>query len=388
MTSSDGRATVPRRVVYVVASMITGGTQTHLLQVLRFLDRERFAPSLFVLRDGGNLLDQARALDLPVRTFSMSGSLRNPRDFSGLARIIANLRELGPALLHGYLLRANFYGAVAGRLAAVPAIVTSKRGLHRPAGLAERAAVRVSNALSHAVTGNSPQVLQFTREVEGRLSAPLVMIPSGIDTLRFDPRGVGSEGGRRLRADLGIGAAPLVGTAITFRPKKGFRLLFEAMAEVIKRVPEAHLLIAGESEMGPEPAALAQRLDLGGRIHLLGRRNDMPEVLSAPDVFVLPSESEGMSNALLEAMAMELPAVATAVGGNLEVVEEGRSGFLVEYPDAPAMAARVSELLGDPRLRASVGAAARARILAEYSAPAMVRKIEELYARLLDGKKP
>lgn len=386
MALSAGLATNPRRVVYVIASMITGGTQTHLLQVLRFLDRSRFAPSLFVLRDAGDLLDQGRGLDLPVRTFGMGGSLRDPRDIVGLARMVAALRELRPALVHGYLLRGNFYGAVAGRLAAVPAVVTSKRGLHRPAGAAERFAVRVSNSLSHAVTGNSPQVLEFTRQVEGRIAAPLVMIPSGIDADRFDPRAVPSEAGARLRAELGIGTAPLLGTAITFRLKKGFPLLFAAMAELLTSVPDAHLLIAGESEMSAEPAALASRLGIAGRIHLLGRRSDMPEVLAALDVFVLPSQSEGMSNALLEAMAMQLAVVATGVGGNLEVVEDRRSGFLVEPDDAAAMAARVAALLGDRSLRAKVGAAARARVLAAYSAPAMVRQIEDLYARLLDGK--
>lgn len=368
--------------------MVTGGTQTHLLQVLRFLDRSRFTPFLLALRDEGNLLAQARALDVPVRTFGMGGSLRDPRDFRGLAALTNAMREIRPALVHGYLLRGNFHGAVAGRLAGVPAILTSKRGLHRPAGVAERVAVRVSNSLSNAVLGNSPQVLEFTREVEGRFRAPMVMIPSGIDTDRFDRGAVGAEPGQRLREALGIGTAPLLGATMTFRPKKGYDLLFEAMAELLRRIPKAHLVIAGESQMPEQPAALARRLGLEGRIHLLGRRSDMPEVLSALDVFVLPSQSEGMSNALLEAMAMERAVVATAVGGNLEVLEDGATGFLVKYPDADAMAARVAMLLGDPQRRTSMGAAARRRVLQAYGAPAMVRQIEQLYARLLDGKTP
>jgi len=387
VTIPAGRATAnPTRVVYVIASMLTGGTQTHLLQVLRFLDRSRFAPSLFALRDEGDLLGQVRELGVPVRTFGMGGSLRNPRDIKGLLGMVKALRELRPGLVHGYLLRGNFHGAVAARLAGVRAIVTSKRGLHRPTGSAERMAVRVSNALSSAVLGNSPQVLEFTRQVEGSFRAPMVMVPSGIDQDRFDRRAVGAEAGLRLRQQLGIGNAPLVGTAMTFRPKKGFDLLFEAMAEVLRSVPDAHLVMAGESEMPAQPAALARRLGLLERIHLLGRRPDMPEVLSALDVFVLPSQSEGMSNALLEAMAMELPVVATAVGGNVEVVEDGGNGYLVAYPDAGAMAARVTALLGDGGLRARIGAAARQHITDTYGARAMVRQIEELYARLLDGK--
>ena len=135
-----------------------------------------------------------------------------------------------------------------------------------------------------------------------------------------------------------------------------------------------------------EPAELARSLGLEGAIHLLGRRSDMPEVLSAFDVFVLPSQSEGMSNAILEAMAMELPVVVTAVGGAPEVVEEGVSGFLVDYPDSATMAARLSALLGDRERSREVGVAARARVVSRYSSAGMVRQIEDLYAKLLNGK--
>jgi L-malate glycosyltransferase len=386
VSRSRGSAGGPQPVVYVIADMITGGTQTHLLQVLRYLDRTVFRPSLFVLRDGGNLLGEAAESGVDVRTFGMTGTLRNRRDLGGLGRMVRAMRELRPAVVHGYLLRGNFYAAVAGRLAGVPAIVTSKRGLHEPAGLAENISVQVSNRLSHAVTGNSLEVLEFTHRVEGRFRAPMTMIPSGIDTDRYDARRIGGWPRGSLREALGIGPAPIVGTAITFRPRKGFRMLFEAMAEVRRRLPEARLLIAGADEMSPEAAALAEQLGLASHVHLLGRRSDMPEVLSALDVFVLPSESEGMSNAILEAMAMELPVVATDVGGAREQIEEGISGFLVRYPDSPALASKVLGLLEDGARRERVGAAARQRVVDRYSAAGMVRQIEDLYATLLRGK--
>jgi glycosyltransferase involved in cell wall biosynthesis len=369
----------------VIAQMITGGTQTHILQVLRLIDRERFCPVLFALRDDGNLLETVRGLDVEVRTFGMGGSLRNPSDILGLSRMVKALRDVRPAVVHGYLLRGNFYAAVAGRLCGA-AVVTSKRGLHRPAGVAEKLAVRVSGRLSDVVTGNAPQVLEFTREVEGPQTARMVMIPSGTDTERFDPDRVGSAARDKLRAELGIGDDPIVGTAITFRPRKGFRMFFEAMAELRRSFPRAHAVIAGADEMPLEPAELMRSLGLDASVHLLGRRSDMPEVLSAFDAFVLPSESEGMSNAILEAMAMRLPVVATSVGGAPEVIEEGVSGNLVDYPDAGSMAARLCVLLGDAALRRRIGEAARTRVVARYSASGMVRQIEDLYVTLLNGK--
>ena len=368
-----------RDVVYVIASMITGGTQTHLLQVLRFLDRGRYRPRLYCLRDRGDLIPHARALDVEVTTFGMSGTLKSPGDLVGLARITAALRRSRPTVVHGYLLRGNFYGALAARAAGVPVVVTSKRGLHRPVGRSERFAVVVSNRLSDAITGNSPAVLDFTREVEPAVREPMQMIPSGIDTDVFDPRVAGD-----LRADLGLGAAPVVGTAFTWRPRKGFRMLFEAFARVRASHPQARLLIAGEGEWAPDPRALADELGIRDAVVLLGKRTDMPRVLGTLDVFVLPSESEGMSNALLEAMALARPCVATAVGGNPHVIGEGGNGFLVEYPDSAALAERLNALLADAGLRSRVGAAARERVVAAFSARSMVRQMENLYDRLLE----
>jgi glycosyltransferase involved in cell wall biosynthesis len=379
----DSTRATPRDVVYVIASMITGGTQTHLLQVLRFLDRARYRPRLFCLRDDGDLVPRARALEVEVSAFGMTGTLRSPRDLVGLARMTSALRRSRPAVVHGYLLRGNFYGALAARAAGVPVVVTSKRGLHRPAGRAERFAVAVSNRLSDTITGNSPAVLEFTREVETRVKEPMAMIPSGIDTDLFDPRSAGD-----LRAELGLGAQPVVGTAITWRPRKGFRMLFEAFARVRSAHPLARLLIAGVAEWAADPEALADELGIRDAVVLLGKRGDMPRVLGTLDVFVLPSESEGMSNALLEAMAMARPCVATAVGGNPHVIGQGGNGFLVEYADSAALAERICALLADRGLSGAVGTAARERVVAAFSARSMVRQMENLYDRLLEEGKP
>ncbi len=113
----------------------------------------------------------------------------------------------------------------------------------------------------------------------------------------------------------------------------------------------------------------------------------MPEVLSAFDVFILPSESEGMSNALLEAMAMELPSVATRVGGNPTVIEDGVSGFLVDSGDSGAMAARVLALLRDDATARRVAEAGRRRVIGHYSAPSMAGQMQDLYDSLIgDGR--
>src|SRR6185295_18528307 len=127
----------------------------------------------------------------------------------------------------------------------------------------------------------------------------------------------------------------------------------------------------------------AERLGVADRVQLLGDRSDVPDVLAALDVFVLPSRTEGMSNALLEAMAAGLPVVATAVGGNPEVVAPDGSGLLVPPDDPEAMAAAVARLLAAPAEAARLGAAARRRVEESFGARAMVRRLEAVYTALL-----
>ncbi len=370
----------PLEIVYVIASMIVGGTQTHLLQVFRFLDRERFRPHLFALRDGGGLVSAAEDLGVPVTSFGMQGSLRNPRDLVGMWRMRQAMRTLAPDIAHTYLMRGNFYGAMAARLAGVPRVITSKRGHHDIAGWSERAGIAASNRASDVITGNAPSVLEFTRETEPWVRAPMEMIPSGIDTDKFDPSGCDD-----LRAELSLGDRLVVGTAITWRPRKGFRMLFHAFDLVRRRHPDAALLIAGVENWhsgDSDPRVVAEELGITDSVYLLGRRADMPRVLKTFDVFTLPSQSEGMSNAVLEAMAMARPVVATAVGGNPVVIAEGESGFLVDYPDHAALAERLLRYLDDAGLRESAGRRGRQRAVEHYSARSMVAQMEALYSRL------
>lgn len=369
-------------VVYVIASMITGGTQTHLLQVFRFLNRDRFRPYLLCLRDQGNLLEAARDTGVDVHTFGMTGTLRSPRDVTGLLRMVRFLRRRKVDIVHGYLLRGNFYGAVAATVGRVPVVITSKRGLHVPVGIFERGAVAVSNRLSTVITGNSPAVIDFTRKTENPGRGALEMIPSGIDPERFRPRREQS-----LREELGLVGRPVLGTAITFRPRKGYAMLFRVFARLRERVPELVLAIAGVEHHSEASAALAKRLGIGDAVVLLGKRSDMPAVHNCFDVFVLPSESEGMSNAVLEAMSSGVPIVATRTGGNALVTGDGAAGYIVDYEDDLAMAERIEALFADDELRAKLGAEGRRRVLASYSSRAMVASMESLYQRLI-GRTP
>jgi len=369
------------RVLYTVNRMDVGGSQTHLVQVLRLLDRRRFEPMLCCLSGHGALLEMAKETGATVVGAGL-GRIKSPAAFGAVVRLARFIRNNRIDVVHNYLLRANLVGAVAARLARVPVVLTSKRGCHERRGL-ELAAVRLSNRLADCVTANADAVRAFVHENEACPLEKMVVIPSGIDSERFAPLPP-----EDYKARLGL--APdrvVVGIVTRQRVRKGVEEFLRAMAMVREQVPAACAVVVGEVSADREVDDLIHHLGLEGHVHLLGPRRDMPEVLSAFDLFVLSSHDEGMSNAILEAMAMHKPVVATDVGGTREAVQPGRTGVLVPPKDPPALADGILRVLNEPaEARAAMGERARQVVVERFSARAMVRQMEDLYTHLLQAR--
>jgi glycosyltransferase involved in cell wall biosynthesis len=369
------------RVLYTVNRMDVGGSQTHLLQVLRLLDRRRFDPMLCCLSGKGALLDTARETGATVVSAGLRG-LKSPAAVGAVRRLAQFMRREHVDIVHNYLLRANVVGTVAARVARVPVVLTSKRGCHERRGL-ELVGARLSNWLADCVTTNAQAVRSFVHDNERCPLEKMVVIPSGIDTDRFAPHGAAHDKTR-------LGLSPdrrVVGIVTRMRVRKGVEEFLRAIARVRQDYPDVCAVIVGDVLLEGPLGELVRELGLGPRVHLLGPRSDMPDVLSAFDVFVLSSHDEGMSNAILEAMAMQRPVVATDVGGTGEVVRDGRTGLLVPPRDPAALATAIARVLAQPAdAGAAMGRAAREVVVERFSARAMVRQMETLYMQLLHAR--
>jgi glycosyltransferase involved in cell wall biosynthesis len=371
----------PLRLAYVIKEMVMGGSQTHLLQVLRLIDRKRFAPMFFCLTGEGALLDPVRALDVPV---FMPGR-GQPFKGLGLAARVASLRaELHrqkPDIVHNYLLRANLVGSISARLAGVKVVLCSKRGCHHRRGF-ELVSAKIGNFLADRVMVNADAVREFVHADEGCPLDKMVVIPSGVDTSRFQPLPPAD-----FKARIGVPAdRAVVGVVTRMRVRKGVDEFIRAIALLRRTQPSAHGVIVGEVDLDADLRQLVQSLGLQDHLTLLGRRSDMPEVLSAFDVFVLCSHDEGMSNAILEAMAMEKAVVATDVGGTGEVVRHGHTGFLVPARDPEPLARALQEILAQPERLQEMGRLGRRIAVERFSAQSMVRQMENLYFDLACGR--
>ena len=368
----------PYRVAYVIGELGKGGAEYQLYELLRHLDRRRFAPGVFVLAPGGWWVEPIRALGVPVEEIPRRGAA----DVRRLARLRASLRRFAPHLLHAILWSGNSYGRLAALGLGIPVVIAAERVVTPYRGwqvVVERALDRVTDA--YLVNCEAIAAWQVERKRLPR--EKIEVIPNGIDLGRLplfalDRRGARSAAGLRRERRLVAGVGRL-------DAQKDFATFLRSAAMIAAEFPDVDFLVVGEGGERAALEALARRLGLGARVVFTGLRHDVPRLLAAVDVFALTSLYEGFPNVLLEAMATGAVAVATDVGGCRELVTSGETGLLVP-PRAPAaVAAAVGRVLRDPALARRLATAARQRVEGAFSVDVMARRTMDAYLRRLDA---
>jgi glycosyltransferase involved in cell wall biosynthesis len=370
------------RVAFLAPLLDTGGTQRHLQQVLRLLDPSRFAARVYTLRPGGEVEAELQAAGIPVTSLAVGRHLTTPRAAKAMLQTARALRIDGVQVVHGYQWRPALVGTIIGHLARTPLVLASKRSLTGGDARARLAWHMIGRSVDTLVV--NAEALRTESEGHG-VSARWDVIPSGVDVDRFASQPPACEAKARLGLDPG---RPVFGTVGRLEERKGHEQLLHAARTVLalSNGLRPQLLIVGD---GPLQARLAQQTnDLGmtESVHFTGGLADVRLPLAAMDVFVLPSHAEGMSNALLEAMAAGRPVVATAVGGTNEVLDGEHTGVLVPADNAAAMAEAVLALFSDRPRAERLAAAGQRRVIEHFSARAMVARLERLYEERLAAR--
>jgi glycosyltransferase involved in cell wall biosynthesis len=373
------------RVLYLITSSGVGGAELALWQLLRRLDRTRWEPTVISLKPPGEIAGRIRELGIEV----VSPGIGDETGAFAAFELLLEARRL-PGLLggrrfdlvHSLLFRANLLARLAWPRLGRPPLINGVRVTPEEEGPWLRFADRWSCRRVTRFLALSPAL---AADLQTRLALPpgrVLPIANGVDLAEADRLLAAAR--PLARRQFGL-FAPEIAIACIGRlhRQKGLVHLLGAFRALLEVYPTARLLLAGD---GPDRAALegtVAALRLGPFVKLLGAVTSPWPVLAAADIFVLPSLWEGMPNALLEAMAAGLPAVATAVGAVPEMVADGREALLVPPADAGALARALAELAGAPSRRREMGGRARQRVESAYRIETTVAHTERLYDELL-----
>jgi glycosyltransferase involved in cell wall biosynthesis len=282
-------------------------------------------------------------------------------------------------LAHSHEFSMAVYGAWASWYAGVPHVITMHGSRYYAGRLQRRLALRA------AIAGRT-RVVAVSHQLAGHISRDLFVRRSRIEMVPNGVRFAGAAPRNAVRDELSLGPNDRLLVAIgNLYPVKGHGFAVDALARLTDRHPTLHLAIAGRGELADALAERARTLGIGPRLRLLGLRSDVAAVLAAADLFVLPSLSEGLPLALLEAMFAARAIVATDVGEVRAALDDGRAGVLVPPGDGAALAAAIDQLLADPNRARMLGLRAHERAAVEYDAATMVRRYRSMYDELLAG---
>jgi glycosyltransferase involved in cell wall biosynthesis len=320
----------------------------------------------------GWLASEFRDRGFDPATFRLRRAI-DPACVAGLAEMFRARRV---DLAHSHEFTMAVYGAAAARRTGIPHLITMHGGRGGSARWRRRVALRWAFRASGGVVAVSePTRVELQRGLGS--SRRIEVVANGV------PRRGGSR--ERLRRELGIGDLDVLVVAVgNLYPVKGHEVLLRALAGM-KADPTWRLAIAGRGEEDARLRALAEASGCAGRVHLLGYRADIPDILAAADIFAMPSLSEGLPLALIEAMFAARAIVASTVGGIPDAIGDGREGLLVPPGDATALGTSLQRLVASAALRASLGAAAQRRAESEFTTARMADQYEDLYRSLLAG---
>lgn len=374
------------RVAQIVTRMDIGGVPDHVMTLVRGL-RFDFEVVVICASIDPRHARELEALAVPVIVVPLARLPHPVADLRALLRLVQVLQARRLDIVHTHMSKAVLIGAAAARLARVPVIVNTA---HNLGFLALRQPLlralfwAYDRALFAATCDVIVTVSRQVRAgvVRAGIAPPrkVVAIPNGIDPARFS---VSPELRRSTRLALADGDGLVIVTVARLVWFKGLDTLLEAAVPLLARHPRARIVIVGEGPLRAALTAQAVRLGIDRSVIFAGERGDIPALLAAADLFVLPSVSEGMPISILEAMAACRPVVATRVGGVPDLVLDGVSGLLVDARAPDALAAALLRLADDPALAARMGQAGAARLDRAFSAAAMVARTGALYRRHL-----
>lgn len=365
------------KVLHIVLTLGTGGLENGIVNTINGSDQEQFEIDILCLRGSGEMADRIQNPNSQV--------IYDDQADASLVTAVKLIRRACKAkhyhIIHTHGWATMLAGYIASKFTNTPIVINGEHGTLYFDTWKQRMMQRflfnrmyLNLSVSRALVN---EISQRFKVSVGRFKAIL----NGVNITKFQPD---EQARQAVRRELAIADEQfVVGSVGRLVEVKNYPSFIRAFALVVKKYPQAKLLIAGDGPMRPELEALIEEHNLAEQVNLLGRREDVPAVMNALDVFVLPSFREGLSNTILEAMASGLPAVVTKVGGSPEIVIDGETGYLFEVSNIEQLAGYLCQLFEDKNLLAKMSKQARQHVVDNYSLQGMVENYQQTYLDLM-----
>ncbi|MBN1405137.1 MAG: GT4 family glycosyltransferase PelF [Candidatus Omnitrophica bacterium] len=367
------------KIGFISYGLDVGGIETLILEICKRLPKDRYSLCVFEFQGNGKLQQEFEQIGVKVHTVKKIRNL----DWSLPFKLAKLFKQQGIDIVHAHDQSPWLYAGIAAKFAGVPVVYTE----HTTPDITIYQNVnrwkRVEKALSmitKQITAVADSVARYMIDEAGISAKKVKVIYNGIDAKIYDKKAdIAAK-----RKELGIKETDLiVGNVASLLPKKDPKTLLEAFKLVIQQVPNAKLVMAGDGLLKEQLMAMKDNLGLNGSVKFLGNRRDIPELLQVFDVFALSSVKEGLPIAILEAMASGLAVVATDVDGNAEVVQHGKTGFIVPARNPVALAEDIVKLLLDKDEAKKMGFLAQERVKNYFTFEKMIAEYENVYNAVL-----
>jgi len=364
-------------VTFLSHAFMVGGAEEMVLNLVRHLP-PRFESSVMCINQAGPIGEEIRKTGVPFTVLGLTPGMSRPFD---VLRLRDALQAWSPTIVHTFLLTGSLYGRFAAMMAGVPIVIGTEVNIYENKQPMHARIERWLMKGTDAVIASAASVKDFYVAQVGADPARVDVIYNAVDWAQLQSTMSRDE----VRASVGVPReAPVAGIIARLTEQKAHRVLFEAMTQ--PGLSTLHLIVVGDGELRADLVPRAESLGLSGRIHFLGARRDLGNILAAIDIFAMPSYWEGLPLSMVLAMGASLPVVASRVAGIPEVVTDGVSGLLVNPGDSAQLATALSRLVQDGELRSRLGQSARAFVLPRFGVDGYVASITSLYDRLLAEK--
>jgi len=356
------------KIVHLITAMNIGGAEILLLNIAKNIDPQKFEITVATTVKGGPMTEEFLQQGVTVEIFEKKSKL-------GLVTILTIrkfLKKIKPDIVHTHLFGGDTWGRIAAILAGVPVIISTEHNINRDEGMMKRFVKKILSLWTKRIIAVSESVKKYSISTEHIKAKKFTIIYNAVDLDNLIFRG-------QRPVDLNNIKAGIIGRLTT---QKGHLDLIAALPEILKNYPNFHLAIIGAGEMETELKNAIKILKLEKAVDFLGVRRDLPIVLNNLDLLLLPSVWEGFGLAAVEAMAVGVPVLASAVGGLKEIIVDKQSGFLFESQNPVAMAETVNYVLANLNLLPEVILKARHTVEEKFEIKKMVKNYEALYFEL------